>query len=92
MFQTALQLLRLATFPPDTYLQLSEWGVPKDLGSNRAPLLRLELCEGVEASLAAAVAAGEPVDLVQLMAWLEPLPGVFVTSVEWVFFHQAGLT
>lgn len=43
------------------------------MGSEWAGTLRLELCEGVEVAMAAATAAGQPVDVAQLMAWLDPL-------------------
>ncbi|MEW5305452.1 MAG: hypothetical protein WDW36_007990 [Sanguina aurantia] len=67
LLQTAL-LLRLTTFPADACIS----SVAKGLGSEWARLLRRELCEGIEAAMAAATAAGKPVDVVQLMAWLEP--------------------
>lgn len=70
--QTAL-LLRYATFSPFTRFSLAEQPWKKGLGRGVVSMLQKEFSTHAEAAMTAGDAAGEPVDLIELMEWLDPL-------------------
>lgn len=85
--QTAV-LLRLATCSASRYLL--PWVDPweQTIGPSIVSELQRELIVGVDSAIAAAAAAGEPVDIPTLMDWLQPLLYRFVQQcvIKQVFY------
>lgn len=72
LLQTAL-LLRMSTMSPGECVASGADESSAFTNHKYVSQLQHELVIGVDAAMTARAAAGKPVDLVQLMAWLEPL-------------------
>lgn len=66
-------LLLYSALQQKSYFGLHSETLTGSLGADRVSRLQKELVVCVDAAMAAAVAAGTPVDVPQLMEWLEPL-------------------